>query len=734
VTKRATAVRGTKYEPPARASEPIAVDNTESREPLVDARIRPLLERYVAAAGAELIDVGDGLVELQIPKADRKAFRDRAEIRIAFTLDAFERDPDAEIAVVGSPLVEQLVAAIRERGSRAFYGSIAAELAPAAQASSLGIPVTNATVSVPKVDVARHRIVRLLARVVVRAGSAVEEHLLESGFFDATTGFAVPADVTERLAGTGANEDGASSLTTDRAIDAPLATLRSSAELVSLALADLRLALEPHVMKLRGEAQRALQSELYRLDGYYSQLLSDSPARGSDASEDTARRVIEAEHMRRRAEEERRHQVRAVVHPVQLSEWELLVQRAKWKLEDKNGNRASLVAERWLNGAGAWVLACPHCGAKSPKALSMCKSGHIACDGCAQTCGVCDDQFCVDHGIAACHVDGHAACAEHARTCASCSEAYCTAHESTCAEGAHPACADCVTECAICGRSVCDEHGARTAEASPRGERRLCLQCVRHCEGGTNEPVGMDEVTRCTSCDKYVCEHHGSTCAVDQTVHCSKHLRRTDRSRRLVCQEHRTHCALEPEAIFASDEAQVCAGCGEHACDRHSQVCIEDGKRFCEKDIVPLRNEPGQFACREHHAICHVDQSAYRLGQTAECPVCERATCRAHLGSCSSCGRSVCVKDINPTGRCVTCASLRETSDPSNDVIAAAATLLGIRTRPKRWKVARDGVHTVVEVDLGWTRRVVFTVPHGDSVASGSRTHSVVTGALRRRR
>jgi len=48
----------------------------------------PGFERYVAAAGAELIDVEDGLVELRVPNADRGAFRDRAEIRIAFTLDA----------------------------------------------------------------------------------------------------------------------------------------------------------------------------------------------------------------------------------------------------------------------------------------------------------------------------------------------------------------------------------------------------------------------------------------------------------------------------------------------------------------------------------------------------------------------------------------------------------------------------------------------------------------------
>ena len=30
--------------------------------------------------------------------------------------------------------------------------------------------------------------------------------------------------------------------------------------------------------------------------------------------------------------EERRHRVRVVVHPVQLTEWELLVERAEWEI------------------------------------------------------------------------------------------------------------------------------------------------------------------------------------------------------------------------------------------------------------------------------------------------------------------------------------------------------------------------------------------------------------------
>src|SRR3989442_11365498 len=37
---------------------------------------------------------------------------------------------------------------------------------------------------------------------------------------------------------------------------------------------------------------------------------------------------------------------------------------------------------------------------------------------------------------------------------------------------------------------------------------RSCSECLRYCEGGTNEPVGVDEVTQCASCGNSVCTAH----------------------------------------------------------------------------------------------------------------------------------------------------------------------------------------------------------------------------------
>lgn len=702
--------------------------NPDPHEPLVDARIRPLLERYASTVGAQLTGLGPGIVELQLPAAEQKWFRDRATIRVAFTLDALERDPDAEIAVIGSTLVEQVIAAIRARGARAFHGRLTPDHSADGRAAELRVPVANGTAGVPRIDIAWHRVVRLLARVVVRAGSDVEEHLLESGFFDATTGIAIPSTIAERCSVLSPDQSSTNSEVAHVGNGKSAgAAGRPVADLISLALADLRASLEPKVARLRDEARQRLHEELQRIDGYYDALLKDSAVRSSDVAESAAVRAIQAEYARRRTEEERRHRVRAIVHPVQLTECELLVQCAEWELVNQSGVRASMVAERWLNGGGDWMLACPGCGTSDLHSLSICKSGHVACNACARTCGVCADVFCRDHGITACHVDGRATCAEHARTCTSCREPYCTAHEETCAEGSHVACSDCVTPCALCGRTFCDDHATLSSASAPRGQRRLCRECVRLCEGGTGEPVGADEVTRCSSCEKYVCEHHRSVCTVDQSVHCSNHLRRTDSSRRLVCETHSEECAFDPGAVFASDEVGACTSCGRKACSSHSHPCIEDGRLFCEKDALMLRNAPGKYVCRTHGTICHVDQGVYRLGETADCPVCARATCRSHLRTCNSCGRKVCVKDLDVAqSRCGTCAQLRDVAEPADALIDAVVTALGAPHTRKKWRTARDATHTLVEVDLGWTRRAVLAVRHGDNVADAGRTHSAV--------
>jgi hypothetical protein len=75
------------------------------------------------------------------------------------------------------------------------------------------------------------------------------------------------------------------------------------------------------------------------------------------------------------------------------------------------------------------------------------------------------------------------------------------------------------------------------------------------------------------------------------------------------------------------------------------------------------------------------------------------------------------------SGRCATCSRLKEADDLPDDVIAALAGV-SADARPKRRLVARDGTRFVVQLELGWTRKLVVTVPYGAAKQSRVMRHS----------
>jgi hypothetical protein len=409
---------------------------------------------------------------------------------------------------------------------------------------------------------------------VLRAGPVVEESVIESAVIDLATGARADDQVTALFADLEARHIAPAD--PDDVPDATLVPARAPAEMLQLLLGDLRERSAERVAARQAGAEKGVAAELERLDRYFASVLKDK----TDADDV---RTITALHERRRAEEVRRHQVMAMVHPLQLVEAQVLMQRVEWEIRSKGGVRARFAAQRPIAGSAAWILACPNCG-RAPKELVVCvltprpplrsgegerKEGHCVCDACAARCSVCAGDFCSDHGIAACRVDDQPACEQHARVCSSCRMAHCTAHEGTCAEGDHPACSACLEGCGSCGRTVCNRHAEQSRADAPKGSRRLCSACVRYCEGGTNEPVGVDEVAQCVSCGRSVCTAHQAVCAVDGAIQCSRHLRRADGSGRFVCEQHRATCVAEPEAVFASDEVSACSVCGKTACAQH---------------------------------------------------------------------------------------------------------------------------------------------------------------------
>ena len=546
---------------------------------LVDPRLRGLVERYARLAGATLHELEPQLVELSLPDPEIPHFSGRPSVRVAFSLAALERHPDAAMAVVGSPFVQELLDAVRTRGARRAFGLIPATHSAESNGLPRTFPVRSGSAEPPVVSLALYPAARLVARVAITAAAVVAEHIAESGLFDLATGLRAPDDVA------GLCRDIEAGKVVPAGGRAPHAMTvlpaRPLVELVPLMLGDIESELATELARHRHDADQALAGELDRIDRYYRRLLEEAAEAAESAGEPVSaeqRRAIEAEHGRRRAEEERRHEVRATVHPLQLVEFQVLVQRVDWNLVTQRGRRATLTAQRTLSGSGAWQLACPHCGA-APKELLICRHDHVACAACGKTCRVCGDEFCGGHGIAACHVDEEPACDAHAQTCPTCRRPHCTAHAGTCSAGGHPACSACLGACGMCGKVVCSTHAVRSASSAPKGDRRLCLECRVYCEGKTNEPVGRDEAVRCASCEAFVCAKHQAACVVDQLVHCSMHLRRADRSRRLVCERHRGQCGHEAGVVFASDEVAPCPSCGKSVCAAHAETCVTDTQR-----------------------------------------------------------------------------------------------------------------------------------------------------------
>jgi hypothetical protein len=706
---------------------------SQQGDPLADARIAPLVERYCRLARVKrAASVKGELHELSLPPSERRFFRDRERLRVAFSLDALERDPDADLAVIGSPFLSQLIEAIRARAARLSLGLIAAP-SPAGTASrsplaKLAIPVRDGVATPVKARAAVHPIGRLIARVVLRAGATLEEAVVESDVCDLSSGAPVARDVADlfrELEARRIEPADPSIVAKTKAVAA-----RRPEDLLRLLVGNLREKSAERVAARRAAAEQQLAVALARLDRYFATILADQ----TDAAGEAAVRAL-AE--RRRTEEVRRNQVRAMVHPLQLVEATVLIQRAEWQVESGK-HHATFSAQRSAAGAGDWIFACPQCGTP-PEMLVVCKHDHCACTACSYRCSVCSADFCVEHGIAQCRVDGEPACAEHVRSCPSCQLQYCTAHEGICSEGDHTTCSLCVQPCASCGRVVCNQHAEQTSPEAPKGSRRLCATCLRSCEGGSNEPVGMDEVTQCSSCGKSVCATHQALCAVDGEVHCSRHLRRAAASRRLVCGQHTGACAYEAATLFASDEVAPCTSCGKHVCANHSAECVTDGQRHCTVHLAQLVDADGAYACEEHRKLCDVDNQAFTPTGVSACPVCGQDACTAHRSACGYCGRIVCTADLGKVEagrqrRCSTCARLAVDGAAPAEVIAAALRAAGEErkgSRPPRLRIARDHSHSVVELDLGLSRKTVVVLRRGDLVAESVVRHSLLGSKVR---
>ena len=681
----------------------------------VDPRPRRLLERYVSLVGGTIHSATAHTAEVALPTTEKRFFGKNLRFNVAFTPSAYEEDPQAEILVNGSDLLRRLVEGIQHRGALNSFGEVPATLAPTDATSAL--PISLESASIAGVTTARtlRPVGRLLARISINAGPMLLEKLVETAVVDLQTGRELELDPTH--------------LSTARAspsTQSPAPTLLLDVgRTLDLLLDDLAKSAALDINRVQSEAEVTLRSELGRLSAYYDRMIAEIDGGPGDVDAKDHKAAIRADRDRRRKEEEYRFAVRVDVHPVQITEWRIPSEEVTWQLQSLSGQTSSLTTSRLLVGDGHWRLSCPTCGS-APGSVRVCKHGHVSCDQCSTLCTVCREACCKEHGGQTCSIGHHAICDTHASTCRSCESAYCEEHSARCELNDHAVCANCIIACGRCQTAMCKGHALQSSAYAPLGQRWLCKECTVYCEGGQNEPVGLDEAVRCATCHNHICQIHQAICAVDGAVHCSKHLRKSDHTGRLLCTTHRASCADEPHSVLGIDEVNGCKSCGRSVCAQHSGVCEVDGFSHCCSHLLRTNSKPYAMLCDIHRTTCQIDGAVYRLGETRNCPVCARLTCQGHEVQCKNCARAVCVKDVEK-GVCKTCSRLVLTDDPSDSLIAAGIQANeGEPPRRGSWRTSQDSQHTVVEIDQGWSRRLVLTVVHGESAPSTVMRHSLL--------
>lgn len=121
--------------------------------------------------------------------------------------------------------------------------------------------------------------------------------------------------------------------------------------------------------------------------------------------------------------------------------------------------------------------------------------------------------------------------------------------------------------------------------------------------------------------------------------------------------------------------------------------------------------------------------------EVEQCPVCGKDACAQHRVACGYCGRHVCTGDLERASRrCGTCAHLAVVAEPPEQVMTAARAVTGAGgpKSSRAWRMARDRSHLVVELDLGFRRKAVFTMRHGDKLPDSVVRHSLL-GSKRRK-
>src|SRR5213079_1651868 len=230
-------------------------------------------------------------------------------------------------------------------------------------------------------------------------------------------------------------------------------------------------------------------------------------------------------------------------------------------------------------------------------------------------------------------------------------------------------------------------------------------------------------------------DHGIAQCRVDEQPACDEHVRVCPSCRLQHCTAHEGVCAEDGHTACSACLAP-CGSCGRVVCNRHAEQSGADApkgsRRLCTACLKYCEGGTNEPVGADEVTQC---ASCSKSVCTAHQAVCVKDGCAQRRAACRYCRRHVCTADLEqPSRRCATCAQLATIAEPPEHVVTAARAVTGAGAprASRAWRIARDKSHLVVELDLGFRRKAVFTVRHGDQVPDSVVRHSLL-GSKRRK-
>ncbi len=381
-----------------------------------------------------------------------------------------------------------------------------------------------------------------------------------------------------------------------------------------------------------------LHKVLARLTSYYQQQIQE--IRADHDPDGTQRRHLAEDLERKVAEEVENHRLRVRVTLVSYALFHVPVAEARMRLED--GTQSVSVEVRLDRYTG--VLEPPPCHAcgTALDTAWLCRNGHLACDGCVETCAICARTVCRGCGIHRCPVCTRGHCDACSHLCWACGEQICPDHVGHCPVCRDPVCHGCQERCRACGVRQCRSHLVVDGVSGAY----LCTDCAVRCPGCGDYVL---EVDTCQVSGQRFCRRCGDAC-----VRCGRWvglgLTLPDEAGRPVCPHCLVTCSGCGQRVVHGLACRVCgqAGCehclsscmtcGERLCPDHAPGCGVCGREVCERHALWV-GDPAQRLCDACAAACAICGSGHALEDARTCAVCHESygPCCVEGGVCHTC-------------------------------------------------------------------------------------------------